>query len=61
MNQFYVEEGNKRVSVMKYLGAYSIHAEVTRVLPKKTDSKENRIYYEFLDFFNDFIDFIIIL
>ena len=52
MNQFYVEEGNKRVSVMKYLGAYSIHAEVTRVLPKKTDSKENRIYYEFLDFFN---------
>ncbi|MBP3880123.1 MAG: BMP family ABC transporter substrate-binding protein [Lachnospiraceae bacterium] len=52
MNQFYVEEGNKRVSVMKYLGAYAIHANVIRVLPKKTDVKENKIYYEFLDFFN---------
>ena len=52
MNQFYVEEGNKRVSVMKYLGAYAIYANVIRILPKKTDSKENRIYYEFLDFFN---------
>ena len=24
MNRFYVQEGNKRVSVMKYVGAYSI-------------------------------------
>lgn len=52
MNKFYVEEGNKRVSVMKYVGAASIPAIVTRILPKKTEDKENIIYYEFLDFYN---------
>ncbi|MGX8728619.1 MAG: BMP family ABC transporter substrate-binding protein, partial [Lachnospiraceae bacterium] len=51
LNKFYVEEGNKRVSVMKYLGAYSIHANVIRILPKKTDDLRIRIYYEFLDFY----------
>ena len=51
MNQFYVQEGNKRVSVMKYLGAYSIPGNVTRLIPKRTDDKENRLYYEFLDFY----------
>lgn len=52
MNRFYVQEGNKRVSVMKYLGAYSIHGYVTRLIPKKKDdSKENRLYYEFMDFY----------
>ena len=51
MNQFYVQEGNKRVSVMKYLGAYSIPGSVTRLIPKRTDDKENRLYYEFLDFY----------
>ncbi len=51
MNQFYVQEGNKRVSVMKYLGAYSIPGTVTRLIPKRTDEKENKIYFEFLDFY----------
>ncbi len=51
MNQFYVQEGNKRVSVMKFLGAYSIRGDVIRMLPKKTDSPECRLYYEFLDFY----------
>lgn len=51
MNQFYVQEGNKRVSVMKYLQTYSIAASVTRLVPKKTDDKENRLYFEFLDFY----------
>ncbi len=51
MNKFYVEEGNKRVSVMKAVGAASIPASVIRVMPKKTDEKENRIYYEFVDFY----------
>lgn len=50
MNQFYVQEGNKRVSVMKYLGAYSISGTVTRLIPRRTEEKENRLYYEFLDF-----------
>ena len=51
MNQFYVQEGNKRVSVMKYLKTYSIPGTVTRLIPRKTDDKENKIYYEFLDFY----------
>lgn len=51
MHRFYVQEGNKRVSVMKFLDAYSIPGTVTRIIPKKTDDKENRLYYEFMDFY----------
>ncbi len=51
MNKFYVEEGNKRVSVMKYYGVVSIPGTVTRIIPKRTNEKENKIYYEFLDFY----------
>lgn len=52
MNKFYVVEGNKRVSVMKCLGAVSVEAIVTRVLPERTDEKENKIYFEFLPFYD---------
>ena len=48
MNRFYVQEGNKRVSVLKYFGAASIRARVTRILPKRTGTPENRVYFEFL-------------
>lgn len=51
MNRFYVQEGNKRVSVMKFLGAYNINATVIRLLPRRNDTPEIRIYYEFLDFY----------
>ena len=51
MNQFYVEEGNKRVSVMKYFDALSIPGTVTRLIPQRTEKTENKIYYEFLDFY----------
>ncbi len=51
MGRFYVEEGNKRVSVMKYLGAYSIPSQVIRCLPKKTDDRDVKIYYEYLPFY----------
>ncbi len=51
MNQFYVQEGNKRVSVLKYYGAVKIAGTVTRLIPERNDSLENRIYYEFLDFY----------
>lgn len=51
MNRFYVEEGNKRVSVMKFFGVVSIPGNVTRIVPKRTEEKENKIYYEFLDFY----------
>ena len=51
LNKFYVVEGNKRVSVMKFLGAVSIPGTVTRKIPKLTDDPEIKIYYEFLDFY----------
>lgn len=51
MNRFYVEEGNKRVSVMKFYGVVSIPGNVTRIIPKRTNEKENKIYYEFLEFY----------
>lgn len=51
MNQYYVMEGNKRVSVLKYFGAVTIPGTVTRIIPKRTDEKENKIYFEYLEFF----------
>lgn len=51
LNRFYVQEGNKRVSVFKFLDASSIEGEVIRVIPKKNNSLENRIYYEFMQFY----------
>ncbi|WP_091206224.1 BMP family ABC transporter substrate-binding protein [Oribacterium sp. WCC10] len=51
MNRFYVQEGNKRVSVSKYNGAVSIVADVIRLMPERNGTKENNIYYEFVEFF----------
>ena len=50
LNRYYVEEGNKRVSVLKYCGAYSIPADVIRIMPEKTDSEEVQLYLEYLEF-----------
>ena len=51
INRYFVQEGNKRVSVLKYLGAVSIEAKVTRLIPKRDENnKLVSIYYEFLDF-----------
>lgn len=51
INRYFVQEGNKRVSVLKYLGAVSIEAKVTRLIPHRDESnKLISIYYEFLDF-----------
>ncbi|MGK0465880.1 BMP family ABC transporter substrate-binding protein [Clostridium sp.] len=53
MNDFYVMEGNKRVSVLNYVDAYSIEGEVTRLVPKRDEQDLNNIiYYEFLEFNN---------
>lgn len=61
MNRFYVQEGNKRVSVLKYFGSARVEANVTRVLPVRNGSKEVEQYYEFLDFYQcskvNFIEF----
>lgn len=52
MNKFYVQEGNKRVSVAKYFDVDSIPGTVIRIVPKRTNEKENIIYYEYMDFYN---------
>lgn len=51
MHVFYVEEGNKRVSVMKYLKSPTIMARVTRIIPPNDDSSKLEQYHEFLEFY----------
>lgn len=51
MNHFYVAEGNKRASILKYCQAPMIQASITRILPEKNDLPENKLYYEYLDFY----------
>ena len=51
LNKYYVVEGNKRVSVLKYVGSPTIPAEVIRKVPEFTDDKDIRIYYEYIDFY----------
>jgi len=51
-NLFYVIEGNKRVSVLKSVGALSIYAHVIRLIPKRDKTSTiNNIYFEFMDFY----------
>lgn len=52
MNRFYVQEGNKRVSVLKSVGSYAISADVIRILPERNGEPDVEIYYEFVDFYN---------
>ncbi len=50
LNRYYVQEGNKRVSVLKFCGAYSVTAEVIRILPERTNDEKIQLYYEYLEF-----------
>ena len=48
MGRFYISEGNKRVSVLKYLEQPDILADVVRILPPENNkSSEVKIYYEY--------------
>ncbi len=51
LHKYYIQEGNKRVSVMKFCGADNIPGYVTRLIPARSENKEIRNYYEFLDFY----------
>lgn len=51
MNKYYVREGNKRVSVSKYMNMVEIESTVTRIIPAKSDDPEVMLYYEYLDFY----------
>lgn len=50
MNRYYVVEGNKRVSVLKYFGADSITAVVTRKIPKQSEDEDVKRYFEYVEF-----------
>ena len=54
MHRFYVQEGNKRVSVSKFVGAYGIMGDVLRILPNKEGEEDeaDKVYAEFLRFFD---------
>ena len=51
LGNFYVQEGNKRVSVLRYFGAARIAGNVKRILPEKSEEPHIRAYYEFLDYY----------
>lgn len=51
LGNFYVQEGNKRVSVLRYYGAPRIPAHIKRLTPPLTEDPEIMAYYEFLEFF----------
>ena len=51
LGNFYVQEGNKRVSVLRYFGAARIPANVKRILPPISDNSRIRAYYEFMEFY----------
>ena len=52
LGNFYVQEGNKRVSVLRYFGAPKIPGYVTRIMPTPSEDPQVVTYYEFLDFYN---------
>ncbi len=48
LNRFYVAEGNKRVSVLKFFGAPTVTGRVIRVLPDRNDDTAS--YFAFVEF-----------
>jgi len=52
LNYYYVQEGNKRVSVLKYFDAATISAQVVRLIPSYEDNNwDIELYYAFLEFY----------
>ncbi|MBQ6384377.1 MAG: BMP family ABC transporter substrate-binding protein [Clostridia bacterium] len=50
LGEYYVIEGNKRVSVMKAMDARDIDADVTRVYPAPSDDPRHKAYEEYCTF-----------
>lgn len=51
LGRFYVQEGNKRVSVLKHFDASSIPGYVIRLLPNDSSTPEIQCYYEFVRYY----------
>ena len=53
LGNFYVQEGNKRVSVLRSFDAPRIPGNVRRVMPEASDEPRIKAYFEFLEFYKD--------
>ncbi len=51
LGNFYVQEGNKRVSVLRHFDAARVPGTVKRILPPQSEEPRIRAYYEFIDFY----------
>ena len=51
LGNFYVQEGNKRLSVLRHFGATYIASQIYRIVPETDESTELRVYAEFQKFF----------
>ena len=51
LGRFYVQEGNKRVSVLKSYDAPTIPGYVIRIIPAYSQDPAIQVYYEFLQFY----------
>ena len=52
LGKFYIQEGNKRFSVLKSYQAPGVAAHVTRVIPKYSEDPVIQSYYEFMHFYS---------
>ena len=51
LGKFYVQEGNKRVSVLRHFDAPRIPGMVKRIMPAESDDPQVKVYQEFLEFY----------
>ena len=51
LGDFYVQEGNKRVSVLRHFDAARIPGTVLRIVPPLSDDPRVKAYYEFMNFY----------
>ncbi len=51
LGNFYVQEGNKRVSVLRHFGSPRIPGNVRRILPEQSEEPRIKAYWEFLEFY----------
>ena len=51
LGNFYVQEGNKRVSVLRHFGAPRIPGTVKRIMPAPSEEPRIKAYYEFIEFY----------
>ena len=51
LGNFYVQEGNKRVSVLRHFGSPRIPGQVRRIVPPMSEEPRIKAYYEFMEFY----------